>query len=88
MLRVNTLEKKVDTRISRKKSAVILREDLRDLGGDDQVSAFPSKEAFEQAAIGSKTPLGPKTKRSYILRCNSLIINVGTERFELPTSCL
>lgn len=37
MLRINTLEQKVTTRISRKKSSVILREDLRDLGGDDQV---------------------------------------------------
>jgi len=37
MLRINTLEQKVTTRIARKKSSVILREDLRDLGGDDQV---------------------------------------------------
>ncbi len=37
MLRVNTLEKKITVRISRKKSTVILREDLRDLGGYDQV---------------------------------------------------
>lgn len=37
MLRDKTLEEKVATRISRKKSAIILRKDLRDLGGDDQV---------------------------------------------------
>lgn len=37
MLKSNTLEQKVATRISRKKSAVILREDFCDLGGYDQV---------------------------------------------------
>jgi len=33
----NTLERRIVARISRKKSAVILREDFKDLGGYDQV---------------------------------------------------
>jgi hypothetical protein len=37
MSKNNTLERKITTRISRKKSPVILREDFDDLGGYDQV---------------------------------------------------
>lgn len=37
MLNDRTLEKKIATRISRKKSTVILRKDFSDLGGYDQV---------------------------------------------------
>lgn len=37
MPKYNTLERKIATRISRQKSAVVLREDFDDLGGYDQV---------------------------------------------------
>lgn len=37
MLRGKSLEEKIATRISRKKSTVLLRQDFRDLGGYDQV---------------------------------------------------
>lgn len=37
MLKVKTLDQKVADRIARKRSAVLLREDFRDLGGYDQV---------------------------------------------------
>lgn len=37
MAKISTLEKKVAERISRKKSAVIMRADLEDLGGYDQI---------------------------------------------------
>lgn len=64
MLKANTLEKRVADRISCKRSAVLLREDFRDLGGYDQVGRalrnLVAKGEIEKIGYG----IYAKTKKS------------------------
>jgi hypothetical protein len=64
MPKFNTLERKIATRISRKKSAVFLREDFDDLGGYDQVGLALRKLIAKGAILKIGYGLYAKTRVS------------------------
>ncbi len=65
MPKYNTLERKIATRISRQKSAVVMREDFDDLGGYDQVGRTLRQLAAKGVIVKIGYGLYARAKPSY-----------------------
>ncbi|MCA0234816.1 MAG: DUF6088 family protein [Bacteroidetes bacterium] len=62
----NTLEKRIATRIARRKSAIFIREDFSDLAGYDQVGRALRSLALQGKLIKIAYGIYAKTRRSLI----------------------